>query len=203
MVVSVFFHRMSIVIILVWPYYYLFRDKVCKISRIKLLLVVGCTVVVAYIAAQYIQSILGVIIELDDHDMGFATRSQEENHFERYPMVLGHLLLFATLIWNYNRIKWNNSSIYLRTIFIYDFYLIPVCVILGMWRFVEYFYPVRLALWCVILDSIMTKNLNRSKDITVKIASFLLFVGWLFFRIFKEWDPVKVSPYIFDFGWLI
>ena len=203
MIASVFFHRMSIIMILVWPYYYLFRNKVYKISRSKLLLVVGFTVVIVFIVTQYIQSILGVVIELDDRDIGFATRNQDNNPFERYPLVLGHLLLFATLIWYYKRIKWNDSTIYLRTIFIYDFYLIPVCVILGMWRFVEYFYPVRLALWCVILDSLMTRNRNRPKDVTIKIVSFLLFTSWLVLRIFKEWEPVKISPYIFDFGWLI
>jgi hypothetical protein len=112
-------------------------------------------------------------------------------------MYFGHMLLFAFIYFFYDRIKWDNSAVILRTIFIYDLWVTPAGLVLGMWRFVEYLYLVRLALWGVVVYS-LTKQFGAMGWL-IKTISFISFSSWLVFRIYKEWEPVQISPYIFDF----
>ena len=194
---SVSFHRMCLLFVPVWGFYYFFGKKLNEIKRWKFVFYAVSGLVVTYLLSIQVQLFVGESLALDDLDVYYTTHSMGENHLERYPLVLGHLLLFAAIAMYYNKIEWNEKTIYLRTIFLYDLWIVPAGVILGMWRFVEFFYLVRLSLWCVIIYS-LTRKVPKNKKEYIHVMSFLLFGAWLVFRIFKEWDSAKISPYIFD-----
>ena len=199
LIVSVSFHRMSILYVMIWPFYYLLRNYFYKLKKYQFVLFSMAGMIVIYLLSMTLQLYIGASMEIDELDMYYTTRSIGENHFERYPLVLGHLLTFGAIIWSYNKIKWEQKSTYLRTLFIYDLWVLPAGVVLGAWRFVEYLYLVRLSLWCIILYSI-SKGKSPSSVKTINILSLLVFGAWLVFRIYKEWDPIKISPYILDIG---
>lgn len=196
-VASVFIHRISIMFVPVWIYYYLFNNRLNNLSRVKFVLITGVGIVLLYLTALQIQSLIGITIDLEENDIYYATHNMGENHFERFPLVMGHLLLYGALVFFYDRIKWDGQSVFLRTLFIYDFFMVPIGVVFGVWRFVEYFYLVRLSLWSIIIYSIACRKSKDNRKI-IYLASLVLFGAWLYYRIYKEWDQAYISPYILD-----
>ena len=199
LIAAFFFHRISILYIFIWPFYYLTKNRFANQTKWQFIIFAFAGMILAYFAAVALQTFLGDSLLLDDRDMHFLMRKADEDHFGRYPLVIGHILLFTAVIWFYNKIRWDEKSIFLRDLFIYDLWVAPAGVILGMWRFVEYLYIVRLSLWCVVLFGIS----GKMKRADLNFAKFIyasLFIAWLIFRIFKEYDDAKISPYIFDFS---
>ena len=115
----------------------------------------------------------------------------------RYPMFLGQLLLFVFLFLNYNSISWDDKSKSLRTLFIYDLWMVPAGLVLGMWRSIEYLYLVRLSLWAILIYALTQKS-SQVVATFIKISFFFVFAAWLIFRIYKEYEDTKISPYILD-----
>ena len=196
-VMSLLFHRMSVMFVFVWPFVFFFNKYSSGISRKGFFFTSIVGVIVTFLLAQSVQQYFIALNVLSGTDLNYLTRNAGQNYLLRYPMFIGQLFLFIGLLLYYNRIQWDSRSRFLRTLFIYDIWMIPVGLVLGMWRSIEYLYIVRLSLWSVLLYCICKKN-NKENVFFVKSIAFLLFVFWLVFRVYKEWDPAKLSPYIFD-----
>ena len=194
---SLLFHRMSIVFALIWFFYIFLYKYLSKIGRKEFALIVIGGVVISYVVALSLQNYLFVLSILDGGEESYLMASQGQNIFSRYPMFLGYALLYIAIICLYKKIDWDKNSVFLRTIFIFDAWVVPACLVLGMWRFLEYFYVIRLGLWSIILFTLIRKR-RLMPAIVYKLGFFFIFVAWLVFRVFKEWEPAGLSPYLFD-----
>lgn len=195
---SLLFHRMSLLFVLIWPFYFVMKGFLEKNSRMRFVVITLAGVAVTFVAATMVQQYVLIIGLFDDSTTNYyLTASMGQNIFTRYPMFIGQLMLWGAVVVLFNIIKWDKKSVLLRTLFVYDIWMIPVGLVLGMWRSIEYFYTVRLSLWCLCIFSFTRK---QSKEIVVimKTVAALLFIFWLYFRVYKEWDDAKLSPYIFD-----
>lgn len=80
---------------------------------------------------------------------------------------------------------------------VYDFLMIPVNFILGIWRGYEYFYIPRLILWGIVLKSISYHLTLGSRKI-LRIVSLTLFIIWMIFRVYNTYEDSLLMPYILD-----
>ncbi|WP_431356548.1 EpsG family protein [Prevotella communis] len=195
---SLLFHRMSILFIMIWPFYFVMKRYLENESRMRFIITSLLGVVVTFILATAIQNYVYVVGFFDNSTtMYYLTASMGNSIFSRFPMFIGQLTLWIVVTLLYNRIQWDNNTTFLRTLFIYDIWIIPVGLVLGMWRSIEYFYIIRLSLWCVCIY-VLIRNHSKGYAFVVKAGTALLFIAWLVFRVYKEWDDAKLSPYIFD-----
>ena len=195
---SLLFHRMSVLFVLIWPFYFVMKGFLKINSRMRFILVTLAGVVVSFVAATMVQQYVFIMGLFDDSTTNhYLMASMGQNIFSRFPMFFGQLMLWAAVVVLFNKIKWDEKSVLLRTLFVYDIWMIPVGLVLGMWRSIEYFYAVRLSLWCLCIFS-FTRKQSKGFAAIVKALAALLFVFWLFFRVYKEWDDAKLSPYFFD-----
>ncbi len=195
---SLLFHRMSVLFIMIWPFYFMMKRFLENESRIRFVVISLLGVVMTFISATAIQNYVYVVNLFDNSTtMYYLTVSMGNSIFSRFPMFIGQLTLWMVVTFLYNRIQWKNNTILLRTLFIYDIWIIPVGLVLGTWRSIEYFYVIRLSLWCVCIY-VLIRNHSKDYAFVVKAGTALLFIAWLVFRVYKEWDDAKLSPYIFD-----
>jgi hypothetical protein len=90
-----------------------------------------------------------------------------------------------------------NRYRFVYLICVYDFLMIPVNFILGIWRGSEYFYLARLILWGVVIKTISAHISVNSKKI-FRISVLILFVAWMVFRVYNTYEDSLLMPYIFD-----
>lgn len=197
MVASFFFHRMSIIYIAFIPFYYMFRKSNFQNGR-KLFVFLICYLVLGYLAARLLQDYIiaaNLLSSEDNSDMYYISTSVNENIFSRIPLMFQHILLLGAMIcWN-SRLPRTADVNFLRLLIVFDILIVPVSVVLGMWRSVEYFYIPRLVMWGYLIPCMVRPFTAKSKRI-LGFGLFAVFVFWLCFRIAKEWEPAGLLPYV-------
>lgn len=196
-VLSVFFHRVSLLFALVWPYYVFFNKAMRGLTRNKFALISIGGVLLTFIVAMYLRHYMILFSLLEKSEISYMSSVLDDNILMRWPLYLGPLMLFVAIFVLYKRISWNEQSIFLRTLFIFDIWMIPAALVLGMWRFMEFFYLVRLSLWSIIIPVLVGRK-SVGNIVIIKSIAMVVFVAWLFIRVFKEWEATSVSPYILD-----
>ena len=166
-------------------------------SRIKFVIVTLVGIVVVLLVSLQFQQYAILYQIADGTDAYYIQATLGQDYLMRYPMFLGQLLLFVFLFLNYNSISWDDKSKSLRTLFIYDLWMVPAGLVLGMWRSIEYLYLVRLSLWAILIYALTQKS-SQVVATFIKISFFFVFAAWLIFRIYKEYEDTKISPYILD-----
>lgn len=78
----------------------------------------------------------------------------------------------------------------------FDFILIPVNFILGIWRGYEYMYIPRIVMWGLLLQFYTQKDTN-SKIVMTTIFT-IAFIAWMSFRIERTYEDTCLMPYIFE-----
>ena len=194
---SVLIHRISLLFVFVWPFYYVMNKRLIEMSRIKFVIVTLVGIVVVFLVSLQFQQYAILYQIADGTDAYYIQATLGQDYLMRYPMFLGQLLLFVFLFLNYNSISWDDKSKSLRTLFIYDLWMVPAGLVLGMWRSIEYLYLVRLSLWAILIYALTQKS-SQVVATFIKISFFFVFAAWLIFRIYKEYEDTKISPYILD-----
>lgn len=194
---SVLFHRISLMFVFVWPFYMIINKTIPNISKGQFVKLSLAGILVIFLISLQVQQYAILFQVVEGNDASYIQANLGQNYLTRYPLFFGQLMLFVLLIIYYNSIKWDKKNVLLRILFIYDLWMVPAGLVLGMWRSVEYLYFVRLSLWSVLLYA-MTKNKPRDYGTIIKSTFFIVFIAWLVFRIYKEYEDLKISPYIFD-----
>lgn len=196
-IIAILIHRVSILFVLVWPYYVLFKKPMMKLTRAKFAVVALGGVFLTFMFAMSLRQYILLFSLMDDTELSYMESALDDNILMRWPLYLGPLMLFLAIFLFYKKIPRNSQTLFLRTLFVFDIWMIPAALVLGMWRFIEFFYLVRLSLWTVVLP-IMVGHKSDYKKIIVKSSAFIIFVAWLVIRVYKEWEATSVSPYILD-----
>lgn len=196
---SVLIHRVSLLFVFVWPVCIIMEKKLPNLTRNKFIIVTLAGIVLSYLVSLRFQGYAIEVQMFEGTDAYYIQKNVGQDYLMRYPMFLAQTVLFIMLVLNYNSIKWDEKTSLLRSMFIYDLWVVPAALTLGMWRSVEYFYLARLSLWSVIIYA-MTKYKTKREASLVKAIFFIVFIAWLVFRIYNECESARYSPYILDLG---
>lgn len=198
-IASIFVHRMSIVFTFIWFFYYIMKELISDMKGLRLGIFLSVSIFLSVIAARGIQYYFLNNRILYATDNWYLKQSVNRAIFDFWPMYFAQLILLLTLLLFEKQDRLSESYEEIRLFCIFDFILCPACLILGLWRANEYLYVFRLLLWGYLISAIGKKFEKRSR-IIYKIVVFFVFLSWLVFRIWSEWDSLKIMPYIFDFN---
>lgn len=191
---SMFFHRMSILYVPIYFFYFLVKKYMVNMDKWFFLIIGIIGLICSYVVGKYLQNYIFAIGLLGSTtDMTYVTRSMGTNILESYPMYFAHIALFMALFFFYEKVDNLEEGKMMKILFIYDLWMVPAALILGMWRFPNYLYVLRLCLWSIILY-----YLCKGKYAPLyKIMAWVVFIFWFVFRFSREWDDTGTSPYIF------
>ena len=79
----------------------------------------------------------------------------------------------------------------------YDFLMIPVNYILGIWRGYEYLYIPRLIMWGILMQAI-SKHLDKKSKKIFRYAMLAAFIVWMVFRLTRTYEDSALMPYLID-----
>lgn len=193
-IATVLVHRMSIAYVMVIPFYYIFRSYNFK-SNNRIFIFLSVYIILSYTVALFAQSYVLSAGLLDEHDVFYLTSGQGKSPLANVPMVFGHVMIFIALVlWN-KRLPDTEEISFIRLMVIFDIIIIPATLVLGMWRALEYMYIPRLIMWGYLIPVIGNPR-NRDSQTLVKFGMFAAFSFWLIFRIYKEWEPAGLTPYL-------
>lgn len=195
-VASVFIHRMSVLFVPIWFFYYLYRKHLHKLTGIRLLFFYLFFIIVTYGLSAFMQTYIVYNQILSGNDAYYISMGIGQNILLRWPMFFAQLCLLALMLLFNKSIRNNEQLNTLRVFAAYDFITIPASLVLGMWRANEYLYIVRLLMWGEIIRIILARFNGKSKWL-VKMFFTVLFIAWLVFRLYQECEEIDIMPYVF------
>lgn len=162
---------------------------------------------VVIIGARVVQQFLSKMTNLRGAYAYYATANMDNSFFDNgWKIAFGQLLLLTIFlifqrsvnkcVSNYTELNRQRYQ-YVYLMCVYDFLMIPVNFILGIWRGYEYFYIPRLILWGIVLKSISYHLTLGSRKI-LRIVSLTLFIIWMIFRVYNTYEDSLLMPYILD-----
>lgn len=183
-------------------FYYLYYNKKLKLS--KWVGLYGGSLV----GAKVLQQLLIKVTSLRGAYASYAAKSLNSSFFSNgWKIAFGQILLLVSLV-AFNRCIQKSVNQYIpqnreryRFIFLlcaYDFLMIPVNYILGIWRGYENLYIPRLIMWGILMQAISNCLTAKSKYI-FRAIMLIAFMGWMVFRIEATYNSSCLMPYIFDF----
>ena len=153
------------------------------------------------------QQVLGKMTGLRGAYAYYATANMNISFFDNgWKIAFGQLLLLVLFlifqsdisktVANYTELNRKRYQ-YIYLMCIYDFLMIPVNHILGIWRGYEYFYLPRMILWGIVLRTIFYHFKPGSRG-TLRIISLILFISWMIFRVYSTYEDSLLMPYVFE-----
>lgn len=194
-------HVASFLFIPFFAFYYLYNNKRLKVWQW------GLMYGVIVVGAKAVQQVVMKMIGLRGAYAYYASASLNASFFENgWKIAFGQILLLILFflfqsdiikrVENYTEPnKRRYQFVYLMCV--YDFLMIPVNFILGVWRGYEYFYIPRLILWGVLLRTI-SYHLKTSDRKVLRVFALLAFLSWMIFRVYSTYEDSLLMPYIFD-----
>lgn len=193
-----FIHRISALFILFIPFYLIYKNRFLKFHGIKLYIFFITYILLGYICARFVQQYVLIIqLAYSSTDLYYLSGSVGKNIFERWPMMFPYILLFIVYIFGYKKLKDDNKTNLLKLFCAFDIIIMPVSLVLGIWRANEYLYVARIIMWGMLINIFQEKFSIPSRMI-FNLAVSLSFLSWLIFRICSEWNDLKIMPYILD-----
>lgn len=194
-------HMVSFLFIPFFAFYFLYKNKKLKIWQ------GGILYVVVLVGARIVQQVLGKMTGLRGAYAYYATANMNISFFDNgWKIAFGQLLLvvlflifqsdISKTVANYTELNRKRYQ-YIYLMCIYDFLMIPVNHILGIWRGYEYFYLPRMILWGIVLRTIFYHFKPGSRG-TLRIISLILFISWMIFRVYSTYEDSLLMPYVFE-----
>lgn len=199
LVCSILMHRLSLVMLSFFPFYFIFRNIIIKASSRNLVIFIIFFVILSYALAVQLQKYIILFSLFEDNgnaDMWYLTNGQGKNILLSWPMYLVHVLLFIALFIRYDRITKTKQIEFLIICFVFDIIILPATLVLGMWRFAQYLYISNLILWAVLIPS-YCKKFSINSRIIVKTLCYIGFSALLIIRLTREYMDLALMPYLF------
>ena len=190
-----FIHRLSILYIAFIFLYLIFDKYLRKLSGFKFGAVVCVLIVGAYTAAIFLRDYVIATGFLEGTDLWYIKQSVGVSIFQRWPMYITHVFLAIAMLVSNKKMSTSQEMTFVKLLCTFDIVAMPVSVILGFWRANEYLYIARLLMWGHLIQ-VNTRYLEYKNKFLLKLCVLALFVVWLVFRIYSEWDDLKIMPYI-------
>lgn len=203
---SFFIHVMSAVYIAFFAFYFLYHNR--KISFWKSVVLVIAAYAVALVGQKFIMS--GGISYLAETGTGvyasYAGKTVGATIAEMLNVsYIPQIILFvACMIFRkdydkeilLSKPEEQEQLKMLRNICYFDFFAVPVIMILGIYRGYEFFYLPRLVMWGELL-TIIKKKFTKDSRVFVMVFAMFIFILWMYGRIEATWESSHLMPYIF------
>lgn len=186
------------------PFYLLFKNKKVKWNYIVIFIIVSA-IIGSYARDFFLARFAHV--NLGGAYQSYARMNIGASFFDNFwKIVFDQLTLAVTVFLLRNRIRNHIASLddsesaKINAVYwmcIYDFMMIPVCFLMGVWRGYEFFYLPRILMWCECLYVITYKKDAGIRKIYSDVF-LLLFVSWMVFRFYAMWKDSFLMPYIFE-----
>lgn len=196
---SLLMHRLTAIMLAFFPFYWIFKRYLIRAKRAKILIFTVVMLGVSYLIAVQLQSFILAFSLFDNNgnsDMWYLTNNQGSNIILSWPMYIMHVLLFILFLLTDHLMRPTKKYNTLKIIFLFDFIMMPASLVLGMWRFAEYFYISNLILWGIYIK-ILSKRFTPTSSSIISCGFALAFYALLYFRLIREWHDASLMPYLF------
>lgn len=198
---SLFFHKVGLLYALCIPFCHFFFYRRLKVKTIVFLIIVMC------LLARSFQSLFiqyADVNELNGAYDAYARKSLDKSFGDgAWKIAFEQLALATMMLVQRKKIGRGHNeldSYKLKIVWIlccFDFMLIPLNYILGIWRGYEFFYLARIVMWGECAYQFGKKMESRSRSALFCVL-MIVFVAWMVFRIKAIWLDAKISPYVFE-----
>ena len=200
MLVSIIFHSASALYVLFVPFYFLYQKKGITVKQG--LLFVGATVGVGQLVRWlFIQGIINI-----SYYANYVSYSLNHPFFQDYwKIVFGQLLLAGAILLLRKRVVKARSLLdemdqkrmkFIWVMCVFDLITIPITYYIHLWRGYEYFYLARLVMWGYLI-TIFKKMFSTSSHKLINVVCSVVFMAWLIFMVYNNWESSGFMPYIF------
>ena len=202
--IPVLIHRMSLLYAILPIFYWFYRFVNKRTTVLERFLVYASCLVCSVAGSILLREFILRFEVFSGLDASYIASSRDVSLLSRYPMYFSFLLLILLLrVYIPLSFKKQKSCALLDDdlffLFVFDVIVFPASLVLGMWRANEYLYISRLALWSASFPMLVNLSFGKYKKILYP-AFASAFVLWLGFRLFSEWDALKIMPYLPFFG---
>ena len=193
---TVFIHRMSVLYIPFIIFYFFGYKFIINMGLKRMIFFLILYSWITYIIATSIQTfVLGAML-LDGTDSYYLQKNMNGSIFDSSILLLPLIALLIFWFITNRKLNVDNRTEFLTVCIAYDIIIAPAAILLGMLRFNEFMFLERLTVWGVLI-SLYRIRFERKSRILVTLLFVCIFLGWLIYRIEREWDPCKIMPYIF------
>lgn len=193
---SVFIHRISIILVLIIPFYYFYKQFLRDLPNYKLALFIIIGIIMIGLLVYSCKDLLQSSNLLSDGDKEYIDETETRTIMNVINMCLTNLMLFIPFILLDPWVKATKEYDLIKCFCIFSFILILPATILGVWRINEYLYIPRLIMWGVLLNTYEDKYLfNKNSKIIFKFFVFLAFTVYTAYRLYRAGDTTGFMIY--------
>ena len=191
---AVFIHRMSIIFLPYFCFYFFYTTFHIYDNKKRLLLITVLLIIAITLCATALRNyIVNFLPSISSTDSYYITSNIGQSVFSYISYLLPLLLLMVFWFIVSDNI-FNKQNAFLLSIVLYDVIISPASFIFGMWRTNEYLYIARLTLWAVLIYKFRKEFHITSRPIINSIF-VLCFMIWLYNRINATWEDSAIMPY--------
>ena len=197
---AVLIHKVAVVYAMVLPFINVFSKR-----KLSIPVVVGL-IAVSSVLSTVLQTIF--LTNFEDVELGGAYQSYASNSLESggffenaWKIAFEQMALGFFMLINIRslRKRWQGFDAtdrkriqILYLICIFDFMLIPVNYIMGIWRGYEMLYAARLVMWGEVIAVTF-----KSKQY-LRFVWLIAFICWMIFRVQRTYEESCLMPYVFE-----
>ena len=197
---SVLIHKVAVVFAMVLPFIKVFSKRNLSIPM-GVGLIAASSVLATFLQTFFLANFADV--DLGGSYQSYASKSLESGGFfeNAWKIAFEQMALGFFMLVNIKslRKRWQGYDAVdrkrvqiLYLICIFDFMLIPVSYIMGIWRGYEMLYAPRLVMWGeVIAVSFKSRQ-------SLRLVYLVAFIWWMIFRVSKTYEDSCLMPYIFE-----
>lgn len=198
---SVLIHKAGLIFAMVLPFIQIFNKRKLTVPFIILFIAIS-SVIATFLQAYFLTNFANA--DLGGAYQSYASESLEGGGFfdNAWKIAFEQMALGAMMLVNIKKLRkrWatfdeiNKKKIeIIFLICVFDFMLIPVNYIMGIWRGYEFFYAPRLVMWGEIIAVS-----SKKKSLISKILYLTIFIAWMVFRVEHTYEDSCLMPYFFE-----
>lgn len=198
-ILACFMHRVSIVFLPLIPFLFIYDYYFSDLTKTRYFVILSVSIFISFLIGETIQNYV-VDTQLfrgdETSDYYYLTMNRGQRAIERVSMYLPHLLLYCALFLKYNDIPKTNVTKFLIAIFSFDIIMLPISLILGMWRFFEFLFLPDLILWGVLIP-LFYKDEEPIYNLAVGCCVLFAFSSFMVIRLLHDYQAAGLMPYLF------
>ena len=205
LIASVFIQRASLIYAIFPIFYFYYKKNKMTVKKAIAFVIIGCAV--GYIGKKVI--IGGSIGYLTGEVYAnYASASSSAGYlFDYIKLIVEQVIIDGYMILSYKKVNGQLQEMeklekeklrMLQMMCYFDFMLIPICYILGIWRGASYFFLPRLLILGYIISDFSMKISKNSRKVYYMIVKVVMPI-WLVLRLFTVYDVSGLMPNYLDF----
>lgn len=184
---TIFIHRASIFAVGVLLFYIIYKKWISKLKwKLQIIIFIALSIIFSFVAFG-LQEILissGFITKVDRN---YIEKANERSIINIFNTGLTSLLSFIGIAFCDKYVDKNENYESLKIMNIYCFIFVYPLIVMGVFRFSEYFYIARLLMWGILIASITNNYLKNDKFIkTFKCIVIALFIAFVIYRLYRS-----------------